>query len=290
MWGGNVSRPAGFSTQSFALSPPAYDSSPNLATRSDFSRAFALSPLFFGLQEATTRMSKTRWNYYVGAAALGLILGAADSQAQGRFDHLVRNDFFAGMLGDREALDRAMEKCEEILKDNPNHVEAMVWRGAGVFYLAGREFQQGDREKGMALYTNGLSEMDKAVELAPDHIGVRIPRGAALMGAARAMPEENPVRKGLLERARDDHQRAFDLQKDHLDRLGAHPLGELLFALADVNSRLGDTTRADLYYEMILSKLKGSPYAKRADLWKQTRRPLPLAQTNCIGCHTPRAE
>jgi tetratricopeptide (TPR) repeat protein len=230
-------------------------------------------------------MQRNRWKYFAGAAVLGLILGTPSTRAQTRFDHVVRNDFFAGMLGNREALERAMQKCEEVLKENPNHAEAMVWHGAGVFFHAGREFQQGNREKGMELYTKGLGEMDKAVEIAPDHIGVRIPRGAALMSAARAMPEQNPVRRGLLERSLADHQRAFDLQKNELDQLGTHPLGELLFALADVNSRLGDTAKADQYYEMILAKLKDSPYAKRAAMWKETRQPLPLAQTNCIGCH-----
>jgi tetratricopeptide (TPR) repeat protein len=224
------------------------------------------------------------------AALFGLIIGTVGLPAQTRFDQVVRNDFFAGMMGNREALERGMQKCEEVLKENPNHAEAMVWHGAGMFFNAGREFQQGNREKGMELYTKGLGEMDKAVELAPDHIGVRIPRGAALMAAARAMPEQNPVRRGLLERSVADHQRAFDLQKDELDKLGSHPLGELLFALADVNSRLGDAEKAGTYYEMILSKLKDSPYAKRAAMWKETRQPLPVAQTTCIGCHVSPAK
>jgi tetratricopeptide (TPR) repeat protein len=191
------------------------------------------------------------------------------------------------MMGDREALARAMQKCEQVLKDNPDHAEAMVWHGAGFFFHAGREFQQGNQEKGIELYTKGMAEMDRAVQLSPDHIGVRIPRGAALLAAVRAMPESNPVRKELLERTLADHQRAFDLQKDRLDSLGAHPLGELLFALADAYSRSGDAASARLYYEMILTKLKDSPYAKRAAMWIETRQPLPIAQTVCIGCHTP---
>jgi hypothetical protein len=230
-------------------------------------------------------MTRNGWMRATRAAAAVLTLGAAGAQAQTRFDHVVRNDFFAGMMGDAQALARGMQKCEEVLKGNPDHAEALVWHGAGVFYAAGREFLRGNREKGFELYTRGMAEMDRAVALAPDNIGVRIPRGAALLSAARGMPEQNPVRKDLLERTLADHQRAFDLQEERLDQLGAHPLGELLFALADANSRLGDTSKADHYYEMILAKLKDSPYAKRAAKWKETRQPLPASETRCIGCH-----
>jgi hypothetical protein len=49
---------------------------------------------------------------------------------------------------------------------------------------------------------------------------------------------------------------------------------------------MGRTDEAQKYYEMILVKMKDSAYARRASAWMETKQPLPLAQTTCIGCHT----
>jgi len=219
--------------------------------------------------------------YFILAATLGLGL----SKAQQRFDHLVRNDFFAGFAGNKEALARAIATAEKILADHPNHAEALVWHGAGVFFQSGQLFRAGNAEKGMELYQQGLAEMDLAVKLEPDNIGVRIPRGAGLLGAARFMGANNPVVPALLERALSDHMRAYEIQKDTIDRLAEHPKGELLFALGDVNSRLGMPAEAEKFFQLILEKLPNTPYAKRAAAWMQTKQPLPAAQSTCIGCH-----
>ena len=224
--------------------------------------------------------------YYTAAAALGMGAGLLSTitLAQERFDHVVRNDFFAGFTGNKEALERGMKTTEKVLAENPQHAEALVWHGAGVFFSSAQAFMSGDGPKGMELFGKGLAEMDRAVELEPDSIGVRIPRGAALLAAARNMPD-NPAKPGLFQRALADHQRAFDLQKDHLDSMGTHPKGELLFALADTNSRMGKADEAEKYFQLILEKLPDTPYAKRAATWMETKQPLPVNQAGCIGCH-----
>ena len=144
-------------------------------------------------------MKQHRWIYYYGAAAIGLLAGVWSARAEVRFDHIVRNDFFSGFTGNAEALTRGMNVCEQVLAANPNHAEALVWHGAGLFFQSGQLFQQGKREEGMQLSARGMAEMDKSVALAPDDIGVRIPRGAALLAAARFMPD-NPFRAGLFQR------------------------------------------------------------------------------------------
>lgn len=207
--------------------------------------------------------------------------------AQARFDYQVRDDFFAGFAGDMQAFQRGMSTAEKVLAENPNHAEAMVWHGLGTFFLGGRELQKGNQQNGMEQLQKGAAEMNRAVALAPDNIGVRIPRGAGLMTAAREMPD-SPLRQGFLENARADFQRVFDLEEQRgcLDRMGAHPLGELLQGLADVYSRQGKTAEAEKYYGMIQARLKGTEYDRRAALWMQTKQPLPAAQAGCVGCHT----
>ena len=96
--------------------------------------------------------------------------------------------------------------------------------------------------------------MDRAVALAPDDIEVRIMRAVLYAPASRRMP--SPFSETMLEKARTDLQRTFDLQQSELAQLGTHPLGELLQALADAYSRQGKKNEAEKFYRMIQSMLK----------------------------------
>lgn len=122
--------------------------------------------------------------------ALTAFLVAARSAPADRFDHLVRGKFFAGLAGDRTALEEGMKTCEDILAEHPKHAEAMVWYGVGLFQRSSEAFRAGKREQGIELFNKAMSTMDQAVELAPDHVGVRVPRGAMLLTASRFMPPE----------------------------------------------------------------------------------------------------
>lgn len=223
------------------------------------------------------------------AAGLGLALGLAtrvrSAPPEERFDHKVREDYFAGFLGNAEALARAMKVTERTLAANPKHAEAMVWHGGGLFFQAGRAFQAGEREKGMELAPKGLAMMDEAVKLEPDNVGVRIPRGATVMAAARGMGADNPFARSLLERGKADFERTLEIQKSYFDTIGTHPRGELMFGLADTYSRLGETEKAQEFFERLARDLPGTLYEKRAKTWLETKTPLPIGQTVCIGCH-----
>jgi hypothetical protein len=48
---------------------------------------------------------------------------------------------------------------------------------------------------------------------------------------------------------------------------------------------LGNQDKAQSYFERIGKELQGTPYAKRAAIWLETKT-LPATQTGCIGCHT----
>lgn len=209
---------------------------------------------------------------------------AVTLMAQVRFNPQIRNDLFGAFGGDLTAFKRGMDACEKLLAQNPNNAEALVWHGAGILYQS-RLDGETDGQKRIALFGKGTSEMDRAVNLEPDNIAVRIPRGGTLRMLTPGMPNF-PILTTLIENARSDYQRVFDLQKDQLDHLGTHPLGELLQGLGDLYSRQGKAKDAEFYYAMIQIRLKGTPYAERADEWMKTKQPLPPAQTACIGCHT----
>ncbi len=142
-----------------------------------------------------------------------LLLGAGTSgqspASRDRFDMLVRADFFAGFAGDQARLQRAMERCERTLTDNPKHAEALVWHGGGVVFQAGAAFARGDTKSGSEMWERGLKEMNDAVVLEPDNVGVRIPRGATLLQATMSLGNAG---RPLLEQAVGDYEHVLALQ------------------------------------------------------------------------------
>lgn len=186
---------------------------------------------------------------------LTVSLGVA-AFAQQRFDFKVREDMFAGMDGDAAAFDRAMKLIADTLAADPDHAEALVWRGDARLFLAGQAFQRGALKEGQALSAGGLADMDRAVALAPNDIAIRVPRAAGLM----------PYAGGL---------RSFD--KAQADRLVATAIGDFEFVMA------ASTPRWNTMKEHGRAELPGTAYAKNAVL----RRADPAARVplTCLGCH-----
>lgn len=213
-----------------------------------------------------------------------VILTATTLLAQARLDsNQMRNDLFAAMEGNADALKRVLDASQKVLTENPDHAQALVWHGAAMLGGSFMEAQKGNPQAAMPNLQKGMAEMDRAVSLAPDDIEIRVMRAVLYGPASRQVPP--PFTDGMLEKARTDFQRTFDLQQSQLRELGTHPLGELLQGLGDVNSRQGKTTEAEKYYRMIQTMLKGTEYARRADEWMKTKQPLPAPQTACVGCH-----
>jgi hypothetical protein len=217
------------------------------------------------------------------AFLIGFISSIGSAPAQQRFDLKVRQDFFAGFAGNYDALAQGMKACEDALAADPKNAEAMVWHGSGLLFEAGARLQSGDSDKGAELWTRGLKEMQMAVELEPDNVAVRIPRGAVLLTSSHFVPES--MAKPLIETGLTDYARAYELQKDRFATLGVHPRGELLFGLAEGYSRMGDQAKAAEFFEKIRADLPNTAYARRADQWMETKS-LPAEQTRCVGCHT----
>jgi tetratricopeptide (TPR) repeat protein len=221
------------------------------------------------------------------AAAVAFLIGFLSTirpaPAQQRFDLKVRNDFFAGFAGDKSSLARGMKACEDALAADPKDAEAMVWHGGGTLFASRALFAAGDSEKGMAEWTRGLKEMQAAVDLQPDNVGVRIPRGAVLLNASHYLPDAR-MAKPLITDGVADYQHSYDLQKERFETLGTHPRGELLMGLADGYSRLGDQEKAAAYFDEIARTLPDTEYARRAKVWQETKS-LTAEQTACVGCH-----
>jgi tetratricopeptide (TPR) repeat protein len=219
------------------------------------------------------------WLSAVGFAFQGAS-GAAPAQ---RFDSEVRADFFAGFRGDAARLERAMARCDQELAGNPDHAEALVWRGSGWMFKSGAAFQTGDSQKGMELWQRGLDEMNRAVALAPDNVGVRIPRGATLFEASRQAPPA--MAAPILKLALEDYEHALQLQEKsgYFQRLSSHAKGELLFGLAEGWARAGDQQKARDYFTRLTKDASGSGRTAYAQAWLDGKPPA--SPGPCVGCH-----
>ena len=209
---------------------------------------------------------------------------ASERHSRERFDYLVRADFFAGFAGDQAAFDRAMKLCEQTLAKNPKHAEAMVWHGSGLLFTSSQYFQKGDSKNGMELWPRGLKEMDAAVALEPDNVGVLIPRGATLIPVSRFVPSP-PESRALLQKGVNDYEKVLEIQKAYFANLSGHGRGELLFGLAEGWQRLGNAEKARAYFQRIVNEAQGSERQKQAKAFLETGTIPPGAQS-CTGCHT----
>jgi hypothetical protein len=204
--------------------------------------------------------------------------------AQQRFDFKVREDMFAGMDGDAVALDRAMKLIDDTLARQPDHAEALVWRGAGRLFMAGQAFRRGDAAAGQKLCREALADMELAVALAPNDIAVRVPRAAGLMPAARALRLVDRHEADRLARiAVDDFEFVLQASRPRWSSMSEHGRGEVLGALADGWLMLDEGTKADVFLGRMMSELPGTSYARNAA--RRRADPASRAALTCLGCH-----
>lgn len=69
------------------------------------------------------------WRRSVGIAAVVAVGISAASLAQERFDYQVRGDMFRAFGGNEAAFKNAMSIIDAKLREDPDHAEALVWRG-----------------------------------------------------------------------------------------------------------------------------------------------------------------
>lgn len=206
------------------------------------------------------------------------------TQTTERFDDLVRDDFFAGMMGDMARLDRGMKFCEKILARNPKHADALVWHGGGLLTRSSRAYAAGNSRLGDRLWQQGLAEMNRAAALEPDNIRVKIGRSATLIGLAQSgFDPSDEEGRALLSSAVQDYEKVYEWQKPSFSKIGIHSRGELLFGLASGWSILGDQEKARQYLELIVAECKDSDYETEARRWLSSGA-TPV-QHDCIGCH-----
>lgn len=222
----------------------------------------------------------------VALLALLLSLAVAQKQSAERFDVVVREDFFAGLAGDAEALKRGMAKCEEKLKAEPDNAEALVWHGAGLQFQSVSYFQKNEMQKGIELYQKGEAEMDRAVQLQPKSISILVPRAAHYIVFSRYVPDKEQQR-AMLAKVIHDYEEVYRQQQPYFDKLSEHARGELLLGLAEAYLRSGNEENRTKATALLKRAQQEKSYAKESEAWLKTApdaKPTTFFH-NCVGCH-----
>jgi len=172
-----------------------------------------------------------KWYGWLGIATVAVV-GIATSHAQERFDYEVREQMFRAFGGNEAALKSAMATIEAKLKEQPDHAEALVWRGSARNWMAGRALQAGDLAGARALTAEGMADMDRALALEPNNIGVLVPRAAVLLAVARNQRDAARMRE-LAGQSAANFETALALRQNAFRDLGQHNRGEYLSGLAE---------------------------------------------------------
>ncbi len=200
-----------------------------------------------------------------------------------RFDHVVRDDFFAGLRGDTARLEKVMKRCEDELAKDPRHAQALVFHGSGLSVLSGQAFRRGELAAAGELFERGLREMNEAAAIAPRDTVVLLLRGVTLSRAAAGVGDRELGAK-LLRTAGGDYETPLGIQTEIFPRLSTHARGELLGALAESWQRLGDDAKSRGYLTRIVAEVPFSAYAETAEKWL-ARKPAAGEGLTCLGCH-----
>jgi hypothetical protein len=241
-----------------------------------------------GLYAGTSSQSVNRYALSSARAQSSRAQEGGTPRAAPRFDTLVRDDFFAGMMGDTARLERGMKFTEEILAANPKHADALVWHGGGLLARAAQSYAKGDAKAGDSLWNRGLKEMNDAATFEPNNIRVKIGRSATLIGLAQSGWDQSDAEgRALLLSALNDYEKVYQWQKPFFHKLSMHSRGELLFGLASGWSILGEREKALKYLRLIIEECRGTKYEREAQRWLGIT-PLPVVQHDCTGCHISR--
>lgn len=242
-----------------------------------------------GLYAATSSQSFNRFATISVQAQSVRTQEVVPPKATPRFDSLVRDDFFAGMMGDTARLDRGMKFTEELLAVNPKHADALVWHGGGLLARAAQAYAKGEKSAGNILWRRGLKEMNDAAKFEPDNMRVKIGRSATLIGLAQSGWDSSDAEgRALLLSALQDYEKVYQWQKPFFHKLSMHSRGELLFGLASGWSILGKRENALKYLRLIIEECQGTKYEREAKRWLGIT-PLPVIQHDCTGCHINRS-
>jgi tetratricopeptide (TPR) repeat protein len=200
---------------------------------------------------------------------------------------LVREDIFAGFLqNDTIRLARAERNLELLLATRPgDRASLLAWQGSAALTRATLAQEANRPAEFEQHYRRARGLFDEAMRLEPDSVAVFAIVGGSQVSMADRLPPA--VRAESWELGFTAYQRLWTLQQAIIEKLPLHHKGEVLSGLAQTAQRTGRTDEAGVHLDRILTLLPGSPYAARAQQWKDNASARADVRITCQTCHGP---
>ncbi len=200
---------------------------------------------------------------------------------------LVREDVFAGFLqGDLARLARAEKNIESLLASRPaDRASLLAWQGGTALTRAALAAEAKQMDRFREQHRRALDLFAEAARLGPDTVGVFAVIGGSQASIADRLPPAE--RAAGWEQAYTAYQQLWRMQGAIVEKLPLHHKGEVLSGLAQSAQRTGRDADAAAHTERILTLLPGTPYARRAQQWKDDPSARAGTKLTCQTCHAP---
>ena len=200
---------------------------------------------------------------------------------------LLREDIFAGFLqSDLARLGRAEQNIELLLVSRPDdRASLLAWKGATALTRAALANEARQPEQFRQQYARARDLFAEAIRLGPDVVGVFAVTGGSQASVADRLPPAE--RAAGWEQAYAAYQQLWKMQAAVIEKLPVHHRGEVLSGLAQSAQRTGRDAEVDGHLDRMLALLKGTPYAVRAQQWKDDPAARAQARLTCQTCHAP---
>jgi hypothetical protein len=200
---------------------------------------------------------------------------------------LVREDVFAGFLqSDLARLARAEKNIELLLAARPaERASLLAWRAATVLTRAVLAAEAKQPDQFERQYARARDLFAEAARLGPDNVGVFAVTGGTYVVMADRLPQTQ--RAAGWEQAYAAYQQLWTLQAAAIEKLPLHHKGEVLSGLAQSAQRTGRVDELNTQLDRLVTMLPGTPYARRAQQWKDDAASRSQTKLTCQTCHAP---
>jgi tetratricopeptide (TPR) repeat protein len=200
---------------------------------------------------------------------------------------LVREDIFAGFLqNDLTRLARAEKNLESLLATRAaERPSVLAWQGSAALTRAAVASEANNPNEFQRQYRRALELFAEAARLGPENVGVFAITGGTVASLADRLPAAE--RSAVWEQAYSAYQRLWAMQGAIIEKLPLHHKGEVLSGLAQSAQRTGRIEETNASLDRMLALLPGTPYARRAQQWKDDPSTRAQSRVTCQTCHAP---
>ena len=200
---------------------------------------------------------------------------------------LLREDVFAGFLqNDSARLARAEKNIDLLLASRPGErASLLAWQGGTALTRAvfANDAKQPDEFRKQ--YRRAQELFAEAAKLGPDSVPVFAITGGSNVMLADRLPTLERAASWV--QAYNAYQELWKMQGAAIEKLPLHHKGEVLTGLAQSMQRTGRTAELGPQLDRILTLLPDTPYAKRAQQWKDDPASRAQSRVACQTCHVP---